>query len=215
MKKYWTTILLAVVAVLFTVAVKIIDVAPVGPEGSMVGFASINSAIFGAVGSNLAWDKITNIVMLAVFACGVVFAVMGLCQWIKRKKILKVDWQILMLGVIYILLGLLYVLFEKVAINYRPIIVDGELAASFPSSHMMMVATVGVTVMLTLPQYIKNKAWQVALQILLAVAVVVMVTGRLLSGMHWATDIMAGLLYSATLVSLYINLCKIKRRKNE
>lgn len=211
MKKFGPTILLAAITLLFTVAVKLIDVGPIGPQGSMVGFSGINGAVFGFFGSNLIWDEITNVIMLAVFSCGVVFAIIGLIQLIQRKKILKVDWEILMLGITYVLLGVLYVVFEKIIINYRPILVDGELAASFPSSHMMMVTTVGLTLVLILPKYIENKAWLTVLRAMLIVAVMMMIFGRLLSGMHWATDIMAGVLYSVTLTSLYVNLCKFKK----
>lgn len=211
MKRFGSTIVLAIITLLFTIAVKTIDLGPIGPQGSVVGFSAVNSAVFGFFGSNLIWDEITNVIMLAVFSCGVVFAIMGLIQLIQRKKILKVDWEILMLGVTYTLLGLVYVVFEKVAINNRPILVEGELAASFPSSHMMMVATVGITVMLILPKYVENKIWYTALRLVLALAVIAMITGRLLSGMHWMTDIVAGVLYSVTLVSLYVNLCKLKK----
>ena len=211
MKRFGSTIMLAIITLLFTIAVKTIDLGPIGPQGSVVGFSEVNSTVFGIVGSNLIWDEITNVIMLAVFSCGVVFAIMGLIQLIRRKKILKVDWEILMLGVTYTLLGLIYVVFEKVAINNRPILVKGELAASFPSSHMMMVATVGITVMLILPKYVENKIWYTALRLVLALAVIAMIAGRLLSGMHWMTDIVAGVLYSVTLVSLYVNLCKLKK----
>ncbi len=211
MKRFGSTIVLTIITLLFTIAVKMIDLGPIGPQGSVVGFSAVNSAVFGFFGSNLIWDEITNVIMLAVFSCGVVFAIMGLIQLIQRKRILKVDWEILMLGITYAMLGVLYVTFEKIAINNRPILVDGELAASFPSSHMMMVATVGITVMLVLPKYVENKIWYTVLRVMLAVAVMVMIAGRLLSGMHWATDIVAGVLYSVTLVSLYTNLCKLKK----
>lgn len=212
-KKYWLTIILGVMAVLLTVSLLFIDKKAVGPNGSEVGFATLNSGVFNAVGTSKTWDKITDIAIAAVLASGVVFAIYGLVQWIKSKKFSKVDWEIRMLGVVYVAMAVLYVLFEKLlVVNYRPVLEDGALAASFPSTHTMIAVTVGLTVALTLGKYIKNKAASRIMVGVLIVLVVVVAAGRILAGMHWITDVLGGLLYGATLVSLYANL---RRKENE
>ena len=200
-------------AVLLTVSLMFIDKKAVGPNGSEVGFATLNSGVFNAVGTSKTWDKITDIAIAAVLASGVVFAIYGLIQWIKRKKFTKIDWEIRMLGVVYVAVAVLYVLFEKLlVVNYRPVLEDGALVASFPSTHTMIAVAVGLTVALTLGKYIKNKAASRIMVGVLIALVIVIAAGRILAGMHWTTDVLGGLLYGATLVSLYANL---KRRENE
>ena len=212
-KKYWLTIILGVMAVLLTVSLLFIDRKAVGPNGSEVGFATLNSSVFEKVGTSKTWDKVTDITIAAVLASGVVFAIYGLIQWVKRKKFSKIDWEIRMLGVVYAVMAVLYVLFEKLlVVNYRPVLEDGALEASFPSTHTMIAVTVGLTVALTLGKYVKSKVTSRILTGVLVVLVVVIAAGRILAGMHWTTDVLGGLLYGATLVSLYANL---KRRENE
>lgn len=217
MKKYLSTTLLGVLAVVFTILVKIIDVAPIGPLGSEVGFANLNAAIFSGLGANPVWDKIADVAMILVFASGSAVAVMGAYQWIKRKKIMKVDWEILSLGIVYVILGIVYVLFQKVAINYRPTLENGQLMTSFPSSHVLLAITVGVTLMMILPKYIKNQTLYRVIKVGLILLIFVTMFGRLASGMHWLTDIVAAILYSAVLISLYVDLRQIKMKgeKNE
>ena len=212
-KKYWLTIILGVMAALLTVSLLFIDKKAVGPNGSEVGFATLNSSVFEKVGTSKTWDKVTDITIAAVLASGVVFAIYGLIQWVKRKKFSKIDWEIRMLGVVYAVMAVLYVLFEKLlVVNYRPVLEDGALEASFPSTHTMIAVTVGLTVALTLGKYVKNKAASWVLSGMLVVFVILIAAGRILAGMHWMTDVLGGLLYGATLVSLYANL---KRRDNE
>lgn len=212
-KKYWLTIILGVMAVLLTVSLLFIDKKAVGPNGSEVGFATLNSGVFNAVGASKTWDKITDVAIAAVLASGVVFAIYGLVQWISRKKFSKIDWEIRMLGVVYAIMAVLYVLFEKLlVVNHRPVLEDEALEASFPSTHTMIAVTVALTVALTLGKYVKNKAASWVLSGMLVVFVILIAAGRILAGMHWMTDVLGGLLYGATLVSLYANL---KRRDNE
>ena len=208
-KKYWLTIILGVMAVLLTVSLLFIDKKAVGPNDSEVGFATLNSGVFNAVGTNRTWDKVTDVTIAAILAGGATFAIYGLIHWINRKKFSKIDWEIRMLGVVYAIMAVLYVLFEKlIVVNYRPVLDE----ASFPSTHTMIAVTVGLTVALTLGKYINSKVVSRILTGVLIVLVVVVAAGRILAGMHWTTDVLGGLLYGATLVSLYTNL---KRRENE
>ena len=208
-KKYWLTIILGVMVIFLTVSLLFIDKKAVGPGGSEVGFATLNSSVFEKVGVSKTWDKVTDIALAAVIASGAVFAIYGLIQWIKNKKFSKIDWDIRMLGVVYAIMAVLYVLFEKLlVVNYRPVLENGVLEASFPSTHTMIAVTVGLTVALTLGKYVKNKAASRILAGVLIVMVLVIAAGRILAGMHWTTDVLGGLLYGATLVSLYTSLRK-------
>ena len=196
-----------------TVSLLFIDKKAVGPNGSEVGFAGLNSAVFNNVPANKTWDKITDVLIAGIIVSGVMFAVMGLVQWIQRKSFKKVDWNIKMLGVVYAALALIYVVFEKLlVINSRPVLVNNALEASFPSTHTLIAVTVALTVVLILKDYVKNKKVRVALTCGLVLLVLITAVGRILAGMHWTTDVLGGLLYGATLVSLYANL---RKEKNE
>lgn len=50
--------------VLWTLAVKFIDVQPIGPEGSVVGFATVNRFVHGLTGANMSLYNITDLLGL-------------------------------------------------------------------------------------------------------------------------------------------------------
>ena len=136
-----------------------------------------------------------------VFIIG--FALLGLVQWIQRKHLLQVDRSILVLGGFYLVTMGAYLLFEIVIINYRPVLIGGILEASYPSSTTMLVMTVMPTAILQLRSRLRQKVFRGCVIVLIAGFTVFMVIGRLLSGVHWLTDIIGGLLLSAGLVTMY------------
>ena len=136
----WGAGLLAIF-VLWTVLVCLVDVQAVGPEGSSVGFATLNSFVHDLTGVNFSLYIITDWLGLVPFGVAFGFAILGLVQWIKRKSFFKVDRSILALGGFYIVVMSVYVLFEMVVINYRPTLIDGYLEVSYPSSTTMLVMT--------------------------------------------------------------------------
>ena len=137
------------------------------------------------------------------------FAVLGLVQWIKRKSILKVDRSILALGGFYIVVMAVYILFQMVVINYRPTLIDGYLEASYPSSTTMLVTCVMPTAMMQFRARIKNKVFSRCVMMAIAVFIVFMVIGRLVSGVHWITDIIGGALVSAAIVLMYYAISNV------
>ena len=196
---------LAILAALFTLLVRVMDVAAIGPAGTQVGFSHLNAAVHDALGVHMALYKLTQVLGYAVLLLVAAFALVGLLQLIQRKSLWKVDRENLTLGCLYVVVFALYILFEKAIINYRPVIMPGELApeASFPSSHTMLACTVLGSAALLLKKYVKRKELVKPLQTLCVVVMAVIVCGRLFSGVHWLTDIIGGVLYSAALLFLF------------
>ena len=195
--------------VLWTVLVCFVDVQAIGPEGSSVGFATLNGCVHDFTGVNISLYVITDWLGLIPIGVAFGFAVLGLVQWIKRKSILKVERSILALGGFYIVVMAVYILFQMVVINYRPTLIDGYLEASYPSSTTMLVTCVMPTAMMQFRARIKNKVFSRCVMIAIAVFIVFMVIGRLVSGVHWITDIIGGALFSTAIVLMYYAICNI------
>ena len=208
----WGAGLLAIF-VLWTVLVCLVDVQAVGPEGSSVGFATLNSFVHDLTGVNFSLYIITDWLGLVPFGVAFGFAILGLVQWIKRKSFFKVDRSILALGGFYTVVMSVYVLFEMVVINYRPTLIDGYLEVSYPSSTTMLVMCVMPTAMMQLRARIKNDVLRRCVMVTIAVFTAFMVIGRIVSGVHWITDIIGGAILSTGLVMLYYLVCDLEKKE--
>ena len=191
---------------LWTVAVTRIDVQPIGPEGSRVGFAALNEAFHALTGVHLALYALTD--WLSLIPLGIVcgFAALGLAEWIRRRRLRQVDRDILLLGAFYVIVMAAFVFFELYPVNYRPVLIEGILEASYPSSTTLLVMTVMLTATTQCKTRIAHPAFRRAATSLCAAFTVFMVLGRLISGVHWLSDIIGGILLSAGLVLLYAAL---------
>lgn len=203
-----TGIMFAVFAA-FTLLVKFIDVQPIGPAGSSVGFASANGSFFDLFGQNAVWDKITDLCLLAALLSAACFAVLGVLQLIKRKSLFKVDCDLYALAGFYILVAVFYLLFELIVINQRPVLVDGALEASYPSSHTLIVCSFMLAAIFQTKKRIRNKNLRTGLIVIFTLLIVLTAVGRLLSGMHWLTDVLGGLVLGASLGMLYISVARV------
>lgn len=186
--------------VLWTVLVRFIDVQPIGPEGSMVGFAALNGWFHRLTGVHMALYTITDWLSIIPLGIAAGFGLLGLCQWVKRKSIRRVDRDLLMLGCFYGAVLAVFALFEVMVINYRPILIEGVLEPSYPSSTTMLVMCIIPTAVMRC-----RRKW---LSVLLTAFAIFMVAARLLSGVHWLSDIIGGALLSGGLVSLYASRIK-------
>lgn len=192
---------------LWTALVCLVDVKPIGPEGSFVGFATLNGYVHGLTGVNMWLYDLTDWLGLLPIAVVFGFAILGLVQWIGRKSILKVDRSIIVLGVFYAAVFAVYLLFEIVPVNYRPVLIEGILESSYPSSTTMLVMCVMPTAIMQLRSRIKGKTAKTCVTAALIAFTAFVVIGRLMSGVHWASDIIGGALISASLVSAYRAFC--------
>lgn len=202
-KSFIVPICLLTAFVLWTVAISFVDVRAIGPQGSSVGFAGINGYVHNLTGVHFSLYNITDwLGLVPLFVC-MGFGILGLVQWIKRKSICKVDHDILILGGFYIITIAAYLLFESVVINYRPVLINGYLEASYPSSTTLLVMCVMPTAVMQFNSRIRNKLLRNIVAATLLAFIAFMAIGRLLSGVHWLTDIVGGALLSTGLVLMY------------
>lgn len=192
---------------LWTAAVGFIDVQAIGPNGSSVGFAMLNGLVHKTIGVHWGLCTATDLLGLIPIGLALGFAVSGLVQLIKRRSLFKVDRSILVLGGFYIAVAAIYLLFEKVVINYRPVLIDGNSEASYPSSTTMLALCVIPTAMMQLKNRIRRTAVRRAVLVILGILTAFLLVGRLISGVHWLTDIIGGVLLSTGLSALYAAMC--------
>lgn len=197
---------------LWTVALGFVDVQTIGPNGTSVGFATLNGFVHNLTGVCMPIYTITDWLGLVPVFIGFAFAGLGLCQWIRRKNLFKVDANVLLLGVFYLVMLGVYLLFESVVINYRPILISGFLEVSYPSSTTLLTLCVMPTTMWQLYHRMKHTHVYHILQVVCVLFTVFMVGGRLLAGVHWITDIIGGGLLSAGLVTLYDATCRLVKK---
>lgn len=199
-----TAVIMTVIAIAATILVATIDVQPVGIEGTDLGFATMNTGFFARFGQNDTFYKISKIIGLLCFATGGGFGLFFLIQLIQRKSLSKVDRNLSVLILLYILTVSLYLLFDKaLIINYRPILRDKGLESSFPSSHAMFAWVIMVSAVDQWNIYIKKENLKIVLVACSFLVMLVVIITRLLSGVHWLTDIIGGILIGDMLIAWY------------
>ena len=191
----------------FTVLVATADKAAGKVAGTEIGFSHLNLAFFNATHKNgeisNGWYKLTEVLGYLALIEAATFAVYGVIQLIMRKSIKKIDKDLFVLAAAYVLLAIFYVAFEKIVINYRPVLENGEIAASYPSSHTMLTITIVGSGVFMLRRRITSRPALLSAEILSGTVIAVMTVGRALSGVHYLTDIFGGILLAAAIVTLF------------
>lgn len=189
--------------VIWTMLIQIIDVQSIGADGTNIGFATLNMWFNSIICVDMTLYTITDwLGLVPIFIC-MIFGLVGLIQLIRRKNLLKVDFDIIILGVYYVIVILCYLIFEMHPINYRPILINGFMEASYPSSTTLLVLSVMPTLVFQCNQRVKNITLKRFIAIFTVAFSVFMVVGRLISGVHWLTDIIGSCLLSAGLFYTY------------
>lgn len=206
---------LIVAFTVWTLMIQLVDVQPIGQNGTDVGFATFNGWFHSLTGADMTVYVVTDWLGLVPVAVCMVFGFVGLVQWIKRKNILKVDCDILVLGVYYILVIFGYLIFEMIPINYRPILINGFMEASYPSSTTLLVLGVMPTLVFQSERRLKSDTARMMITAFSCSFGAFMVVGRLLSGVHWFTDIIGSVFLSFGLFYIYKSVVlMIEERKN-
>ena len=210
-RNFLISTILILLAVVFTILVKVVDVKAIGVNETNIGFATLNQFVFKTTGVNMIWYHITDWLGLVPVFMAIVYGIIGFIQLIKRKSLFKVDKEIMILGLFYIIVISLYIFFEKVIVNYRPILMNGFLEASYPSSHTLMAICLCGSSIIVNKKLFNNKI-TTFIDGLSVVIIFTTVIGRLISGVHWFTDIIGGMIISiALLMTLYSVIDIIKK----
>ncbi|MBE6938672.1 MAG: phosphatase PAP2 family protein [Ruminococcaceae bacterium] len=214
---FFLPILLLAAFGVWTVLTVTVDVRPIGPEGSRVGLAGINGFVHRTVGVHMGLYTLTDWLGLVPVGICLGFALLGLGQWIKRRRLCRVDGDVLLLGVFYLVVFGVYLLFEELAVNRRPVVIEGFLEASYPSSTTLLVLCVVPTAIICLKGRIKRLWLRRTVVLGLWAFALFMTLGRFVSGVHWLGDIVGGILLSGGLVTAYRAVlrsvfCKADRR---
>lgn len=211
------SIALILLSIIYTMLVKNIDLKPIGPNESIVGFADINKLFANLIGTNMIIYKITEYIGLIPFIIALMYVFAGLRQLVQRRSLLKVDKELYILGLFYLLVLGIYIFFEKNIINYRPVLIDDVLEASYPSSHTLMSICICMSSVIINKKIFHNKIANVE-NIISIITMILIVFGRAISGVHWFTDILGGIIISTTLLVIFytiIDSIKVKIEKIE
>lgn len=212
-KLLFTGILLIVVFAIWTLLIQVVDVQPIGQNGTNIGFATFNIWFHELTGVHMTIYTITDWMgLIPVFVC-MIFGGIGLGQWIKRRSLLKVDRDILFLGIYYVIVIFGYLIFEMIPINYRPILIEGVMEASYPSSTTLLVLSVMPTLTFQMNRRMKNMTVCKMLFILTILFSSFMVAGRWICGVHWFTDIIGSIILSTGLFCVYKGVVLSNRSK--
>ena len=188
---------------LWTVLLQCVDVQAVGQNGTKIGFAEFNVWFHQLTDVHMTLYTITDwLGLVPIFIC-LCFGVMGFIQLIKRRSLLRVDTDILLLGAYYVMVIACYLIFEMIPINYRPVLIGGRMEASYPSSTTLLVLSVMPTLMFQTNRRVSNAMIRKAVAVSVIAFSALMVIGRLISGVHWATDIIGSVILSAGLYIQY------------
>jgi undecaprenyl-diphosphatase len=102
-----------------------------------------------------------------------------------------------------------------IPINYRPILINGFLECSYPSSTTLLVLSVMPTLIFQMKNRLKNDKIKIILKLVTVVFSLFMVIARLISGVHWVTDIIGSCFLSAGLFYIYKSVVLLKNNRSE
>lgn len=189
--------------IIFTTIIKFIDVKNIGPHNTSVGLATINNFFVNKIGFNNKIYKITEILGIIPIIIVLIYAIIGLYSLIEEKSFKKVNKNLYYLAIFYIIVLGIYVLFEKVIINFRPVIIEGILESSYPSSHTILAICIcGSSIILNNSIFKNNKIAKFE-NIISFIIIILLPLLRFISGVHWFTDIIGGILLSLSLLLFF------------
>lgn len=217
-KKLMLAAAIAALWIIYIILLKTIDVAPIGPEGTSVGFSTTNGAVHNLLDFNSTWYTISKLFGYAVIACAGAFGAVGIYHIFKKKGLANAEPVVLATFGLYFMFAVIYLLFELFIVNYRPVIMPGDehVEASFPSSHSMLAVIVMGSFYLMTQRYVRNEKAKRIIRILCIILMAGTILTRLLAGVHWHTDIVGGVWIGIALIAAFdgiLDLCDLKRKR--
>lgn len=210
-----STICIGVFTLLYTILVAFVDKQAIGPNSSSVGFALLNNSFMELIGENGTFYTITKYTGILIILIALAYIILAIVQWCKRKSFKEIDTNLIIFSIFCVGLALIYLFFEVVKINYRPILIDGKLEASYPSSHTMLAVFICVSTAIINHKLIKNKDIRTIVSTLILCLGAITIIGRIASGVHWITDIIGAILISTTLVLGYCLTLEFLNKKQQ
>ncbi len=200
-------VILYICFALFTISLTQHDLQPIAADGSLVGYASFNQKCLEAFGQSSLMADITKAIgWLSILICAF-FGLIGLAQLVKTKSLGGVDRDIIAMGVLYSLAIIFYLVFNRLVINFRPVLeADGSIEPSYPSSHTVLAIVVFASLMIEISRRITNRGKALIEELSCLALICIAVFGRLLSGVHWASDIFGGVLLSLALIFTFLSI---------
>ena len=190
---------------LLILLLRTVDIQAVGPAGTSVGLASLNNGFHTGIGVHPFWSTVSNILGIIAIASAAGWALLGALPLIREKSLKKADPNLILLGILFLVTILIYLFFNLVTVNARPVLMKNETVpeASFPSSHVMMILVAMLGSIKMLNHYVRNLEQRRLFQLICWFVLIFSVFARMLSGVHWFTDIIGGILIAICLFSLF------------
>lgn len=208
-----STFVLFALSSIFTLLIVFVDKQNIGANNSSVGLSGLNKIFLEWFSFNEIFYKLTEIFGIVILAIAMCYMILAFVQLIKRKSIKKIDCELLILALFYVGLIIIYLMFELAKINFRPVLLDGELEASYPSSHTLLAVFICTTSIFVNNKIFSNRLIRIILSTATCLIGSFVIIGRIISGVHWITDIIGAILIATTLVLGYLTvLCFIKEK---
>ena len=194
-------------------ALKVKDVEAIGPKNTEVGLAFLNEWFrnlfhYGEEGYFKFWYVFTQILGYVSYAVCAFWSVLYWREVIKTKgwNGVGVDKNLMATWWLYLLTMIICLVFSRVAINYRPLVMPGKtkLAVSFPSIHVILfIIAWGSTIFHVADIFSERKKLVIVLHSICTFFMVLGIIGRMISGVNWFTDILGGIGFGLTLLLIY------------
>ncbi len=181
-------------------------------NGVEVGLSSINKK-FLVSAYDESWDIVSDVSLYVSLMSIIGLAFYGIIQWISNKSPFKVEKDILICGIFIVLCFIFWIFFDKMSINTRPITVEGKIEASFPSTHVFITTFSLFSLCSIIASRNKKKSLNIPCFIVSSIYCFLAFLGRVLSGMHWMTDAIGGLLLGFALYFIQVGIFHLLKNK--